>query len=915
MKEPFKSIGKIIKLLIILLLSVSAYAQYPEVKIDFNFDGRQESEVHDPDYSSWIISAGQTDSFQESNIRFILRSGGFGSSWYKAGTQTPNFARLISDGLVSSDVEILIVGLATGEHTFLTYHNSFSNPENTTFTTIDIFVNGELIHDDLQQSNRALRTEDAVSAFLTFEAVEGDTTVLRFKADQETDANDKFAYINGFELNTPDATKQARSPYPGGSDRHADADNGSVELKWAPAQDALSHDVYFGTDEDALLTADRSSAEFLGNQTDTRKQVVADQLITYYWRVDEISATDTTRGDLWYFIPRRDAFNGAEGYGRYAIGGRGGKVVYVTNLDDSGPGSLREAVENSIGPRTIVFKVSGLITLKSRLTLKDDFVTVAGQTAPGKGICIRQAPFGLSGAEDCIVQNMRVRLGSGPTFDGMGMSGSDHCIIDHCSISWTIDESFSSRGGHNITLQRTLISEALNAAGHQNYPDGSKHGYAASISGDVGSFHHNLLAHCYGRNWSLAGGLDGNGVYAGRLDISNNVVYNFGPRTTDGGAHEVNFIGNYYKPGPGHTGNNYALNAQNDGFPGTQRYYFVGNVMEGIFDENNQSAGRRESGETRSYSAWVDEPFFPSEITMHSAKEAYKNVLSDVGCVQPVFDDHDQRIIDETLNGTYTYRGSRTGIKGMPDSHEDVGGWEEYPELERVDDWDSDMDGLPNWWEDLHGLSNNSTDFSDANSDLDEDSFTNLEEYLAWMNAPHYLFPTDSFYTIDLSQYARGYTTNPSFEIVSEDNCATEILTSGNEVKVSGVSKGLGKLTFKVTDAEGSNMSRTINMLVGVEISGTKMIGGEEEEEEETLSLMDEEFHIYPNPANHLISFPNSNGFKSASVIDISGNEMLSQNLSGMDMEMLDVSALSAGIYILKLYSENGSESHRFEKQ
>jgi hypothetical protein len=905
----------------LLIVTISAFAQFPEVKVDFNFDGRQESEVHDTDYSSWIVSPGQSDTYQESGITFIIRSSGFGSGWYKAGAQSPNFARLVSDGLIASDVEILIVGLTSGEHTFLTYHNSFSNPENTTFSPLDILVDDELIHDDLEQSNRALRTEDAATAFLTFQATAGDTTVLRFRAEQDTDASDKYAYINGFELNTPDATKQARSPYPGGADEHADADVGTIQLRWASAPGAISHDVYFGTDMDAVLAADHNSSAFLGNQTDTTKTVVADELIPYYWRIDEVSASETTRGDLWYFIPRRIAFEGAEGYGRYAIGGRGGKVVYVTNLDDSGPGSLREAVENNIGPRTIVFNVSGLITLESRLTLRDDYVTVAGQTAPGKGICIRQAPFGMSGADDCIIQNVRVRLGAGTTFDGMGMTGSNYCIIDHCSISWTIDESFSSRGGHNITLQRTLISEALNIAGHKNYPDGTKHGYAASISGDIGSFHHNLLAHCYGRNWSLAGGLDGNGFYAGRLDISNNVVYNFGSRTTDGGAHEVNFIGNYYKPGPGHTGNNYALNAQNDGFSGTQRYYFSRNVMEGVFDESNQSAGRRESGQSRSYSAWVDQPFFPSEITLQSAADAYKNVLSDVGCIQPQFDDHDQRIVTETLKGSYTYVGSRSGIKGMPDSQEDVGGWEDYTELEHSIKWDTDMDGMPNWWEDIHGLSNESADFADANGDLDADGYTNLEEYLMWMGTPHHLFPTDSFATIDLSQYTRGYSSEPVFEILSTSNCNTDILESGKEVKVSGVAAGLGAFTFKVTDKAGSSMTRTINLLVGVEIPSSKAIGEEEdeeeeeeEEEEETLGFTDKKVQIFPNPARETVYFSNSSDYHTISVIDIAGTVVLTEPLNANELQSLDISSLADGVYILRLHTGNRAESHRFVK-
>src|SRR5262249_33618900 len=277
-------------------------------------------------------------------------------------------------------------------------------------------------------------------------------------------------------------------------------------------------------------------------------------LKTYYWRVDEITSKNVaTPGTIWYFRPRHLAFPTAEGYGRFARGGRGGVVVHVTNLNDSGAGSLRDAIETERGPRLVVFDVSGIIPLASRLSIAQNYITVAGQTSPGKGICVRAAPFGATGAHDLIIQNVRVRLGAGQTYDGMGLQGSDHCIVDHCSISWTIDESFSSRNGKNITLQRTLISEALNIAGHQNYPAGTKHGHAASISGDVGSFHHNLLAHNEGRNWSLAGGLDGNGNFAGRLDIFDNVVYNWGGRTTDGGAHQVNFVGNTYKPGPAST--------------------------------------------------------------------------------------------------------------------------------------------------------------------------------------------------------------------------------------------------------------------------------------------------------------------------------------------------------------------------
>lgn len=430
------------------------------------------------------------------------------------------------------------------------------------------------------------------------------------------------------------------------------------------------------------------------------------------------------------------AFPSAEGYGRFASGGRGGRVIHVTNLNDSGPGSLRDAVEQS-GPRTVVFDVSGLITLESKLIIRktNGDLTIAGQTAPGKGICLRKYNMGMLGATNVIIRYVRVRPGnlSGETLDGMGMASSEQCIIDHCSISWTLDEAFSSRGAKNITLQRTLISEALNAAGHKKYPPGTQHGYAASIGGDIGSFHHNLLAHNAGRNWSLAGGLSKpKNEYAGRLDLRNNVVYNWKSRATDGGAHEVNFVNNYYQPGPATTFF-FALNAQYGGFPGSQRYYFAGNVMSGHFGLTNQTAGRKATTERggslpTAYSPWSETPFFESHVTTHTAEESYTNVLANVGCNFPALDEHDTRVIAEVRSGTAKFKGSKTGLPGLPDSQDDVGGWENYPEVKRPADWDTDGDGLPNAWEKQYGL--NPTDATDGNKDLTGDGYTNLEKYL-----------------------------------------------------------------------------------------------------------------------------------------------------------------------------------------
>ncbi|MCA9150507.1 MAG: hypothetical protein KDA92_14450 [Planctomycetales bacterium] len=427
---------------------------------------------------------------------------------------------------------------------------------------------------------------------------------------------------------------------------------------------------------------------------------------------------------------RQLAFPSAEGYGRFAQGGRGGRVYHVTNLNDAGPGSLRAAVEAE-DARTVVFDVSGVITLESKLVVRNPYLTVAGQTAPGKGICLKKYNFGMYGTHDVIIRYVRVRPGniSGETLDGMGMAYSDDSIVDHCSVSWTIDEAFSSRGGKNITLQRSLISEALNVAGHRKYPAGKEHGYAASIGGHVGSFHHNLLAHCAGRNWSLAGGLDKQKRHTGRLDLRNNVVFNWKNRATDGGAERVQFVNNYYKPGPA-TQKLLVIRPELEWVHlyGPQLYYIAGNVLEGHVDAAEKLGGLTPWPDTPLEDYVKEEPFFDAYVETQSAAEAYANVLADVGCNFPTLDDHDLRVIAEVRSGQCKYQGSKTGLPGLPDTQDDVGGWEEYPVVERPADWDTDGDGIPNAWEIAHGLNPAASD--DGNGDADGDGYTNLEEYL-----------------------------------------------------------------------------------------------------------------------------------------------------------------------------------------
>jgi hypothetical protein len=290
-----------------------------------------------------------------------------------------------------------------------------------------------------------------------------------------------------------------------------------------------------------------------------------------------------------------------------------------------------------------------------------------------------------------------------------------------------MDEGLSTRTAGNVTFQRSIISEALHDSVHRH-----PHAYAASIGGKVASFHHNLLAHCTGRNWSLAGGLDYAGHYAGYLDLRNNVVYNWKDRTTDGGAKEVDFVNNYYRPGPATT--LFSLMKPDVGGPGDrQRYYIAGNVMEGrpAYDRDNWK-GVVPNGDVPLSEIKSESPFFEPNVRTTSAAVALDEVLSDVGANLPRQDPLDRRVIREARTGGFTHRGSKGHLPGIIDSQWDLGPapWPEYRTYDVPAD--SDHDGMPDAWESARGLDPHSSpgNFSDANADPDGDGYTRLEEYL-----------------------------------------------------------------------------------------------------------------------------------------------------------------------------------------
>ena len=506
------------------------------------------------------------------------------------------------------------------------------------------------------------------------------------------------------------------------------------------------------------------SPEFKGNLASANYALPPlDQMQTYFWRVDEINGANTApvKGEVWRFRIRALAFPTAEGYGRFARGGRSGRVIEVTNLEDYDPGkgeaiipgSLRAAVEAE-GPRTIIFRVSGVIHLKRPCAVSKPYCTIAGQTAPGDGICLADYGAGAYGTHDVIIRYMRFRISDSANraMDGAGLGSCDNCIMDHCSISWSSDEGTSSRGAKNITFQRNIVAEALHHGPHYRASDRTKletHAFAGSISGNIGSYHHNLLADCTDRNWSLAGGLNQAGKYAGYLDIRNNVVYNWTARTTDGGVKALNYVNNYYKPHPPNPFVKWLLKLDpiNPAW-GTESYYMIGNVMEGYVDETNnwsafENAWPNARDPVSEASVRVDHELFPSYVKTHTAREAFTNVLENVGANFPKSDVIDLHIIKDTRDGTAEFIGTHgptygdrpsPNYPGIIDTQTDDKSAEGSPNFPWPDyktynvPIDSDHDGIPDDWEKAHGL--NPNDPSDANKDLNGDGYTNLEKYL-----------------------------------------------------------------------------------------------------------------------------------------------------------------------------------------
>ena len=450
------------------------------------------------------------------------------------------------------------------------------------------------------------------------------------------------------------------------------------------------------------------------------------------------------------------AFPGAEGFGRYTTGGRGGKVYHVTTLEDGDniEGSFRWAC-NQPGKRTIVFDVSGTIYLKSELRLQGNNVTIAGQTAPGDGICIADYPFTIN-ANNVILRYLRFRLGNREVAhhegDGLGAMDHDNIIVDHCSVSWSVDECLSVYGGKNLTVQWCLVAQSLVNSGHSK----GAHGYGGNWGGSGSSYHHNLIVHHTSRTPRL-GPRPGTQTDE-RMDMRNNVIYNWAGEGCYGGeGMNVNIVNNYYKPGAAtltrganiqkriagigvrtseYTGHNTSNpNEWDVMWHKWGTFYVTGNYNSlhadvtndnwtyGIKQQINNSKCDNTFNDEVEAQMKLSEPIDYYAVTTHTAETAYERVLSYVGCSKQR-DTYDATMVNDVREGKATYTGAGNNA-GFINNQNDCGGW---PTLNSTTPpTDTDGDGMPDEWEIANGLNpNNAEDGAMVGSD----GYTNLERYL-----------------------------------------------------------------------------------------------------------------------------------------------------------------------------------------
>ncbi len=487
----------------------------------------------------------------------------------------------------------------------------------------------------------------------------------------------------------------------------ADGDEGEVLVKVVPV---------IGEVENAYLAISFTGEEVVPGDEDTE---------TYTKLPTDLNITEAR------------AFPTAEGYGKGVTGGRGGTVYVVNSLADTNtPGTLRHAINQS-GKRMIVFQVGGTIVLTSTLKISNGDVTIAGQTAPGGGICLAGNTLQMD-ASNVIIRYLRSRPAYVNTIadDGLDASwgrGRSNIILDHCSFTWSTDEAASYYNNSNFTMQYCIVGESMYYSGHTK----GTHGYGGIWGGTGATFHHNLIISNDSRNPRFDGNRTGTGMNGrDKLDFMNNVIFNWGGNSVYGGeGSDYNIVNNYYKPGPATKSDNNVnarimeiydpARATADGATNAEdgKYYFSGNYMEGNATVTmNNHAGVIVNRAYDISKLLASAPISDYSFTPETALEAYETVLASVGASK-VYDAVDSRLVNFARTGTCNYGGAYGANTGIIDDAASVGG---LPELASGTVVDADKDGMADKWEELNGLDPTK---NDANEYTLNQFYTNIEMF------------------------------------------------------------------------------------------------------------------------------------------------------------------------------------------
>ena len=767
-------------------------------------------------------------------------------------------------------LRLIIKGMKPGAHTLLAYHSASNHGSQPAM--IKAQVNGVDACEPVQMSTfdgtNWQGVDDIAQTFISFTAEEGKDVVIDYvpvPADGVEYTN-KRAYVNAIVFDAVDPNMKVTNMSPLNNNLHVDAPAGSLTLSWVGSASAASHRVMLGTSADNMQEVQNTTAE---SYTATGLS----PLFTYYWRVDEVPAAgDAVEGEVFTFRINRVAFPGAEGFGRYAIGGRGGQVVHVTSLEDDGTeGTLRWALETVTGPRTVVFDVAGIISLVKPVTVNEPYVTIAGQTAPGDGILIRGGYLYLAG--ESVTRFIRHRMGSvinedkGTGYSGVTIQGRNNVIVDHASVGWATAETFKAAGNYTdaITVQNTIIAEALT----NNMPGEDGFGFGFEAGGEHGSYHHNLMANNYYANPSISGGQNPAMQWLGNEEYYNNVAYNWGSGAASGSAVKINFAGNYYKAGPATTSKERALtiNVPKNG-TGTIDYYVEGNLLEadGAVIDNPYVVNTQKDEEGNPVEGAYEPVKSETKVvdngaTYEDARTAYARVLSEVGASLKR-DNTDKRIISDVVKGTASFETSENGmIATIEDSDYDV-----YENVTRTDTWDANQNGIADWFEALTGR-------TDAQGDPDGDGYTNLEDYLNFIAAPYAIVTEAAPATFNLSEIFVGLN-GPQYSVQGvEGKVEGSTLTVQRGSQPEGIAQAIVSAT-----AGDVTVSRQLNIYLSGEASAI-------------MPVQMKEVRV-----------------KSYQLFTTGGILLLQGEADGVAPTKLNLGSVPAGVYLMKVTDQDGSQ-------